>query len=151
LRREVLMSEVGSVQLEGAVAEFQSAQGIAWSEYATQYDLMTEMIPVYQENIARLRQRFPHIVAPPKEDICYATQNRQEAVSLLSGEVDLVLVLGSQNSSNSQRLAELARERGKPAYLIDGPQDIDLAWFEGAEAVLITAGASTRSCLGSGK
>jgi len=92
--------------------------------------------------IRRLRERFPQIVSPPKEDICYATQNRQEAVSLLSGETDQVLVLGSQNSSNSQRLAELARERGVAARLIDGPQDIDLDWFRGDETVLITAGAS---------
>jgi 4-hydroxy-3-methylbut-2-enyl diphosphate reductase len=92
--------------------------------------------------ISRLRERFPQIASPPKEDICYATQNRQEAVSLLSGEVDLTLVLGSQNSSNSQRLAELSRERGIPAYLIDGPQDIDPAWFDGVENVLVTAGAS---------
>ena len=92
--------------------------------------------------ISRLRERFPQIASPPKEDICYATQNRQEAVSLLSGEVDLTLVLGSQNSSNSQRLAELSRERGIPAYLIDGPQDIDPTWFDGVENVLVTAGAS---------
>ena len=92
--------------------------------------------------IARLKQRFPQIASPPKDDICYATQNRQEAVSLLSDEVDVVLVLGSQNSSNSQRLAELARERGIAAHLIDGTNDIDPAWFNGAEAVLVTAGAS---------
>jgi len=92
--------------------------------------------------IARLRERFPQIASPPKEDICYATQNRQEAVSLLAAEADLTLVLGSQNSSNSQRLAELSRERGVPAQLIDGPQDIDPAWFAGVETVLVTAGAS---------
>jgi 4-hydroxy-3-methylbut-2-enyl diphosphate reductase len=92
--------------------------------------------------ISRLRERFPKIAAPPKDDICYATQNRQEAVSLLSQEAELVLVLGSQNSSNSQRLAELARERGKRAYLIDGTSDIDPGWFEGVETVLVTAGAS---------
>jgi 4-hydroxy-3-methylbut-2-enyl diphosphate reductase len=92
--------------------------------------------------ITRLRRRFPHIESPKKEDICYATQNRQEAVSILAPEVQLVLVLGSQNSSNSQRLAELARERGVPAYLIDGADDIDLGWFDGVETVLVTAGAS---------
>ncbi len=92
--------------------------------------------------IRRLKERFPHIAAPPKDDICYATQNRQEAVAQLSAEADLVLVLGSQNSSNSQRLAELARERGVHAHLIDGPDDIDAAWFEGVETVLVTAGAS---------
>ncbi|HZL89033.1 MAG TPA: 4-hydroxy-3-methylbut-2-enyl diphosphate reductase [Pirellulaceae bacterium] len=92
--------------------------------------------------IDRLKARFPQIVGPPKEDICYATQNRQEAVHLLAEEADLVLVLGSQNSSNSQRLKELAQERGVPAYLIDGAKDIDPSWFDGAETVVITAGAS---------
>lgn len=92
--------------------------------------------------IQRLRARFPRIVGPPKDDICYATQNRQEVVANLAAEVQLTLVLGSQNSSNSQRLAELSRERGVPAQLIDGPSDIDLRWFDGVDAVLITAGAS---------
>jgi 4-hydroxy-3-methylbut-2-enyl diphosphate reductase len=92
--------------------------------------------------IRRLRERFPHISAPPKEDICYATQNRQEAVSVLAAEADLTLVLGSQNSSNSQRLAELSRERGIKAHLIDGVEDIDPMWFDGAQTVLVTAGAS---------
>ena len=92
--------------------------------------------------IARLKQRFPHIVGPPKEDICYATQNRQEAVRLLTREANVVLVLGSQNSSNSQRLAELAAEAGVAAHLIDGPDDIDLKWFTADDTVLITAGAS---------
>lgn len=92
--------------------------------------------------ISRLKERFPSIAAPPKDDICYATQNRQEAVSILSKEADLVVVLGSQNSSNSQRLAELARERGVRAYLVDGPADLDPSWFDGAKTVLVTAGAS---------
>ncbi len=92
--------------------------------------------------IERLRAKFPQIANPPKEDICYATQNRQEAVRLLSDEADVVLVLGSQNSSNSQRLKELAREHGVAAYLIDGASDIQLEWFGGDETVLITAGAS---------
>lgn len=92
--------------------------------------------------IDRLRLRFPWIVSPPKEDICYATQNRQEAVRILSEQADVVLVLGSQNSSNSQRLRELAEEKGKSAYLIDGPDDLQFEWFEDAASVLITAGAS---------
>lgn len=92
--------------------------------------------------IDRLRERFPDIEGPPKEDICYATQNRQEAVRLLSQEADVVLVLGSRNSSNSQRLKELAVENGIQGYLIDGPGDIDVGWFHGSETVLITAGAS---------
>lgn len=92
--------------------------------------------------INRLKERFPQIVGPPKDDICYATQNRQEAVRLLSEGADMVIVLGSQNSSNSQRLAELARERGIRAHLIDGANEIDPAWFTGDETVVITAGAS---------
>ena len=92
--------------------------------------------------ITRLKERFPQIVGPPKDDICYATQNRQEAVRLLSEDADLVIVLGSQNSSNSQRLAELARERSIPAHLIDGANEIDAGWFRGDETVVITAGAS---------
>ncbi len=92
--------------------------------------------------ISRLKERFPHIVGPPKEDICYATQNRQEAVRLLSPKANVVLVLGSQNSSNSQRLAELADETGVEAHLIDGAADIDLAWFAPDDTVLVTAGAS---------
>jgi 4-hydroxy-3-methylbut-2-en-1-yl diphosphate reductase len=92
--------------------------------------------------INRLKERFPQIVGPPKDDICYATQNRQEAVRLLSGDADLVIVLGSRNSSNSQRLAELAADSGIPAHLIDGASEIDPAWFTGNETVVITAGAS---------
>jgi 4-hydroxy-3-methylbut-2-enyl diphosphate reductase len=92
--------------------------------------------------ISRLKERFPHIAAPPKDDICYATQNRQEAVSKLAKEADVAIVLGSQNSSNSQRLAELARERGIRAYLVDGPGDLNPAWFQSSDTVLVTAGAS---------
>ncbi len=92
--------------------------------------------------IRRLKARFPEIVGPPKEDICYATQNRQEAVRLLSPQAQVVLVLGSKNSSNSQRLAELARESGVAAHLIDGASDIDLSWFKPDDTVLVTAGAS---------
>ncbi len=92
--------------------------------------------------IQRLKEHFPQLIGPPKEDICYATQNRQEAVSMLATEADLVLVLGSQNSSNSLRLKEIAQEAGIAAQLIDGARDIDQGWFEGVETVVITAGAS---------
>ncbi len=92
--------------------------------------------------IEQLRKRFPKIESPPKEDICYATTNRQEAVSTLAPEADVVLVLGSQNSSNSKRLAEIAAGMGKSAYLIDGVDEIQSDWFTGKETVLITAGAS---------
>ncbi len=92
--------------------------------------------------IRRLRDRFPEIHSPPKDDICYATQNRQEAVRRLSDEADVVVVLGSQNSSNSQRLRELAAEKGQRAYLVDGPQDLSASLFHASDTILITAGAS---------
>src|SRR5437764_1201876 len=92
--------------------------------------------------IAALRKKFPRIANPPKDDICYATQNRQEAVRELAARAELVLVLGSQNSSNSRRLAEIAQSLGIPAYLIDGVSEIRDDWFGGVETVLITAGAS---------
>ncbi|MGH2633364.1 MAG: 4-hydroxy-3-methylbut-2-enyl diphosphate reductase [Tepidiformaceae bacterium] len=92
--------------------------------------------------IGRLRERFPAIVAPPSADICYASQNRQEAVRELASEVDAFFVIGSQNSSNSRRLAEIAQEQGVPAYLIDDTSDIDPAWLSGVRAIGVTAGAS---------
>src|SRR5437667_1182203 len=92
--------------------------------------------------IERLRARFPVIQGPPREDICYATQNRQTAVKVLAEKADVVLVIGSDNSSNSNRLAEVARARGARAYLIDDETEIDEAWLDGVETVGITSGAS---------
>ena len=92
--------------------------------------------------ITRLRERFSNLVNPPKEDICYATQNRQEAVRELSSKADICLVLGSQNSSNSQRLRELAEDFNVRSFLIDGASEIQPEWFAGDETVLVTAGAS---------
>lgn len=92
--------------------------------------------------ISALRQKYPRIRGPVKEDICYATTNRQMAVRQLAAECDLVLVVGSQNSSNSLRLAEIARNRGKRAFLIDDVSHLDHSWFNGVNIVLITAGAS---------
>jgi 4-hydroxy-3-methylbut-2-enyl diphosphate reductase len=107
--------------------------------YLTQTTLSVDDAEVI---IAALRRRFPHIAGPHRDDICYATQNRQEAVKDLVPEADAVIVLGSQNSSNSKRLAELAQAKGKPAYLIDSAHEIEPGWFRGDETVLITAGAS---------
>lgn len=92
--------------------------------------------------IAALKRKFPRIAGPAKDDICYATQNRQEAVKELAQEADLVIVLGSQNSSNSLRLVEIAKSIGKPAYLIDGPNEIRDEWFTPGCTVMVTAGAS---------
>lgn len=92
--------------------------------------------------IGALKQKYPNIEGPKKEDICYATTNRQEAIRELSPEADVVIVLGSQNSSNSQRLRELAEARGKKAYLVDGASDIKQEWFKPTDKVVVTAGAS---------
>ena len=92
--------------------------------------------------VAALRARFPEIQGPPREDICYATQNRQDAVKEVARRADVVLVIGSRNSSNSNRLAEVSRERGTPAYLIDDETEVDPAWLHGAEVVGLTSGAS---------
>jgi 4-hydroxy-3-methylbut-2-enyl diphosphate reductase len=92
--------------------------------------------------IARLKTRFPDAVGPPKEDICYATQNRQEAVRTLAREATVAVVLGSQHSSNSRRLVEVAVEAGVPAHLIDSASDLDMTWFDVGDTVLVTAGAS---------
>jgi 4-hydroxy-3-methylbut-2-en-1-yl diphosphate reductase len=92
--------------------------------------------------IARLRERFPAIVGPRTDDICYATTNRQTAVKELAREVDLVLVIGSRNSSNSNRLVEVARELGAAAHLIDNETQIDEGWLEGVRTMGITSGAS---------
>jgi 4-hydroxy-3-methylbut-2-enyl diphosphate reductase len=107
--------------------------------YLTQTTLSVDDAEVI---IAALRRRYPQIVGPAKEDICYATQNRQEAVKELVPEADAVIVLGSQNSSNSNRLAELARTHGKQAHLIDRAEELRPEWFRGDETVLVTAGAS---------
>jgi 4-hydroxy-3-methylbut-2-en-1-yl diphosphate reductase len=92
--------------------------------------------------IAALQARFPTIVGPPKDDICYATTNRQAAVKSLAREVDLVLVIGSANSSNSQRLVDVTRDLGVPAHLVDDESQILDAWLDGVETVGITSGAS---------
>ncbi|WP_177419199.1 4-hydroxy-3-methylbut-2-enyl diphosphate reductase [endosymbiont of Lamellibrachia barhami] len=97
--------------------------------------------------IKALQARFPNIAGPKKNDICYATQNRQDAVKDLAEQCDMVLVVGSPNSSNSNRLREIADKYGTPAYLIDGPEDIDKSWLEGMAHIGVTAGASAPEVL----
>ena len=97
--------------------------------------------------IDALRARFPAIGGPRKDDICYATQNRQDAVKQLADECDVVLVVGSPNSSNSNRLRELAERMQTPAYLIDGAEDLQKSWFDGVQNIGITAGASAPEVL----
>jgi len=100
-----------------------------------------------QEIVARLRQKFPAIKGPASDDICYATQNRQEAVEQVAKDVDLILVVGSPNSSNSNRLVEVAQRSGVRAQLIDSAEDIDVKWLEGVKRVGLTAGASAPEVL----
>jgi len=92
--------------------------------------------------IAKLRERFPHIIGPRTDDICYATTNRQAAVRQMADQCDLVLVIGSKNSSNSNRLVDVARDRGTRAHLIDGADQVREEWLEGARVVGISSGAS---------
>ena len=99
------------------------------------------------EIVAALRHRFPGLATPRREDICYATQNRQDAVKKLLEQCDVLLVVGSRTSSNSNRLRELADRAGVPGYLIDGPADLRAEWFAGKRAVGVTAGASAPELL----
>jgi 4-hydroxy-3-methylbut-2-en-1-yl diphosphate reductase len=97
--------------------------------------------------IAALKARFPSIVGPKKDDICYATQNRQDAVKSLSRECDVMIVVGSRNSSNSNRLREVAENLGVPAYMVDSPDELDPAWVQGKSRIGVTAGASAPEVL----
>lgn len=107
--------------------------------YLTQTTLSVDDADVI---ISAIRKKYPDVKAPPSEDICYATTNRQHAVRTLASQVDLVLVVGSQNSSNSLRLTEISENSGTPAYLVDDKNGIKREWISGADAVLVTAGAS---------
>ena len=100
-----------------------------------------------QNLINALKQKFPNIQGPKKDDICYATQNRQDAVRALSRDADIVIVVGSTNSSNSNRLKELSEQIGVPSHLVDQPQQIQQEWFDGVEVVGVTAGASAPEVL----
>jgi 4-hydroxy-3-methylbut-2-enyl diphosphate reductase len=97
--------------------------------------------------LAAVKQRFPNVRQPKQQDICYATQNRQDAVKLLAPQVDVVIVVGSPTSSNSNRLREVAQRLGTPAYMVDRPEDLQRAWFEGRRRIGLTAGASAPDIL----
>ena len=159
----VLIGHAGHPEVEGTLGQFEGGHGgcahlvenandVARLDitntdklaYATQTTLSLDET---RDIIDALKQRFPRIVGPRKDDICYATQNRQDAAKKLADECDLVLVVGSPNSSNSNRLKELAIKKGIPAYLVDCPEDIDRSWFENVETVGITAGASAPEVL----
>ena len=141
------MGEVpGRIQLVGSAQEAENVQVPAGEEVAVTTQT-TLGVDDASQIIDVLRRRFPKLITPPADDICYATQNRQTAVKLLAREADLILVLGSGNSSNSRRLREVAEDGGAKAYLIDDAHEIDPAWIEGVECVAITAGASAPEVL----
>ena len=139
-------------QCEGGVHLVESAADVERLEvadprklaYVTQTTLSVDDAAAIVE---ALRRRFPEIVGPRKDDICYATQNRQDAVKALATSVDVVIVVGSPNSSNSNRLREVAANRGVPAYMVDTADDLDPAWLEGRTRVGVTAGASAPEVL----
>jgi 4-hydroxy-3-methylbut-2-en-1-yl diphosphate reductase len=150
----VLIGHAGHEEVEGTMGEAPEATVLVESvedvdalelpedakvAYITQTTLSVDET---REIIAALRQRFPQIHAPKKEDICYATSNRQWAVKEMLEHVDLLLVIGSRNSSNSNRLVEVARAGGVPSHLIDDETDIDPSWLDGVGTVGITSGAS---------
>ena len=159
----ILIGHAGHPEVEGTLGQYDRQQGgdiylvetlgdIERLEvmhpqdlaYVTQTTLSVDDTRVI---IDGLRARFPNITGPRKDDICYATQNRLDAVRELAQHVDVFLVLGSVNSSNSNRLRELAEKQGVAAYLIDGAEDIQPEWFESARAVGVTAGASAPEVL----
>jgi 4-hydroxy-3-methylbut-2-enyl diphosphate reductase len=159
-RQEVIMiGHAGHPEVEGTIGQSEGGMHLVETvedvatvpvadpdnlAYVTQTTLSVDDA---QTIVNALRARFPNIVGPKKDDICYATQNRQDAVKALAPRCDLVLVVGSRNSSNSNRLCEVARDVGTPARLIDGAADIDPAWLKGVETLGVTAGASAPELL----
>ena len=159
----ILIGHAGHPEVEGTMGQYDEGQGGRMYLVETVEDVLA--LAVYDPAglayvtqttlsvddtariVAALRERFPAIQGPRKDDICYATQNRQDAVKELSGRCELLLVVGSRSSSNSNRLRELAEKEGTPAYLIDGPADIDSAWLAGKTAIGVTAGASAPEVL----
>jgi 4-hydroxy-3-methylbut-2-enyl diphosphate reductase len=162
--REVfLIGHAGHPEVEGTIGQFDATLGGAIYLVQTVEDVAalevrnpehvafvtqtTLSVDDTASIVDALRVRFPHLKAPVKEDICYATQNRQDAVKDLIGRCDVLVVVGSKSSSNSNRLREMADKNGKPGYLVDGPQDLQRQWFEGIAAVGVTAGASAPEIL----
>ncbi|MDA8666116.1 4-hydroxy-3-methylbut-2-enyl diphosphate reductase [Litoricolaceae bacterium] len=157
-RECILIGHARHPEVEGTMGQFDTSRGGVMKLVEDEDDAWTVDIAdpktasfvtqttLSMDDTARiidiLRQRFPDIQGPRKDDICYATQNRQDAVKRLAFDNDLVLVVGSPNSSNSNRLKELAERLGAQSYLIDGPEQIDPRWVDEASAIAVTAGAS---------
>ena len=163
-RDVVLIGHAGHPEVEGTLGQWNRAQTDGEIYLVETPADVAKLEPRHQENIAystqttlslddaksvieALRSKFPKIQGPRHDDICYATQNRQDAVRKLAASCDLVLVVGSPNSSNSNRLRELAQKQGVTAYLIDGAQDIRREWLDGRNRIGVTAGASAPESL----
>ena len=136
----------GRLHVVGTLADIAALQ-IADSDKVAFITQTTLSVDDTRDLIAALRARYPAIIGPDTRDICYATQNRQRAVKEMTRAANLVLVIGSANSSNSNRLRELAEADGVPSYLIDGPQSLDPAWLDGVACMGLTAGASAPETL----
>src|SRR5207245_2910211 len=136
----------GAIHLVSNVADVDALEGVRADRviYATQTTLSLDDT---QSIVERLKRRFPKIISPSSSDICYATQNRQTAVKVLAVKSDLILVVGAQNSSNSNRLVEVAQSSGAASYLIANARDMDAEWFDECSSVGVTAGASTPEIL----
>ncbi|EJO94231.1 4-hydroxy-3-methylbut-2-enyl diphosphate reductase [Ectopseudomonas mendocina DLHK] len=162
-RECILIGHEGHPEVEGTMGQYDASNGGAIYLVEDEADV-AELQVRNPDNLAfvtqttlsmddtskvidALRAKFPAIGGPRKDDICYATQNRQDAVKQLASECDVLLVVGSPNSSNSNRLRELAERMGTPAYLIDGAEDLKHEWFEGVSGIGITAGASAPEVL----
>ena len=150
----ILIGHAGHEEVEGTMGEapdhivlVESEADVDALEVADEHKLAyisqtTLSVDETRTIIARLRERFPHITGPRTDDICYATTNRQAAVRQMAAHCDLVLVIGSTNSSNSNRLVDVARDNGAASYLIDGVDQVQEEWLEGARVVGISSGAS---------
>ena len=163
-RECILIGHAGHPEVEGTLGQYRPSNGngamylvesvedvekmqVKNPEFLAFVTQTTLSVDDTSEVIDALRRRFPKIVGPKKEDICYATQNRQDAVKKLTGGCDLILVVGSQNSSNSTRLMEISQKKGVPAYLIDNVTEIQQEWLQGKRNIGVTAGASAPEVL----
>jgi 4-hydroxy-3-methylbut-2-enyl diphosphate reductase len=162
-RDVVLIGHQGHPEVEGTMGQFDTSHGGRILLVETPEDVerihvrnpsqlafvtqTTLSVDDTQRVVDALKRRFPTMASPRKEDICYATQNRQDAVKQLVERCDLILVVGSPTSSNSNRLREIAAKAGIPGYLIDGPEDLKREWFDGKKSIGVTAGASAPELL----
>jgi 4-hydroxy-3-methylbut-2-enyl diphosphate reductase len=155
----IMIGHKGHPEVEGTMGQLDSGIHLVEdaADVARVQPLQTEKIAVVTQTtlsvddaaeiLAAVKARFPKVREPKQQDICYATQNRQDAVKLLSPQVDVVIVVGSPTSSNSNRLRELAERMGSPAYMVDSAADLQATWFEGKRSVGLTAGASAPDVL----